>query len=479
MNVAPRAAAVHDGVPRDDDTLRFIYENILIPPLFITLFACILSCTINTLFNLLSHKQQAVLVTFGKLRRLLRTSKKSHIVQPAQSAMRLRTQTARPAPPAYRERPGTRSGAAPGAPSPSVLPSCKERPDYVVTDSLLQHAAKPPRGHAAPRSRYTCDEMQEHCRGGDSEVMDDNSASCNNMSFFRDLDSRTGSNAMEESDMGLPTWVAAPVVVEALMATQEEIRQAHQQFIFSYHPIFILMSVTKCFVMIIYIQYYFNDVASGWRRLCVCGTAYAMSGLLTPVAEYLCGFLLPLDVSQEAHVGVVLTDDDEGSKSGAFFAELLLSIAQLNLNNMSDVFVQGSTFVCFATVVLPVFIVFCVPGITMYVWVFLPPWLLLYLLHRSYYYGGAPPKAAGSCHMTAAVASFVVEFFKTFALKVMVLWLLQVTLQVSLILGLVYIEEHSYLAALSYEARHQLIHTYHIRDMNTFEFICLVSQLFF
>jgi hypothetical protein len=269
-----------------------------------------------------------------------------------------------------------------------------------------------------------------------------------------------------------PASVPAPVVAEALTNTMEAVRLESQRLLFRFHPYYIILCSLKAGVMLLYIQYHFGAIDGGWRRFCVCGAANIFSGLLTSVWEYFNVLLLPLDPDR-TQTAVVKVDEEK--TDSVFIVELLLRIGNLELDDLPTVLTQGSSFVGFSAVLVPLFLVFCVPAIIRYVWIYGPLWLL-YVVVRHLYYRGAGALPSSTARNAAAVVGMTSEMAKAFAMKAYTIFVLLATVQSSFLLGVAWAENASYDVGLRYVAQQELF--MRRGDVaSAFQKICLLSQL--
>ncbi|KEG07324.1 hypothetical protein DQ04_10171000 [Trypanosoma grayi] len=269
--------------------------------------------------------------------------------------------------------------------------------------------------------------------------------------------------------------VPASVVNEALLDSLHCVRLEAQRMVFVYNPTYMIIATAKSLTMLVVLQYHF-DQKGGWDRLVVCSAANLMSGLLTPILEYGAGLLLPLD---RDHREKAVAVEAEEPKDSVLIVEILVRIGRLELDDLETVLIQGSTFIVFGAVLLPAAIVFCVVGFAAFMWVFAPFWLC-YMLVRYLYYrcgGVAAQRAAGRPQDVLLTPAG--EFAKAALLKVLTLFLLQWAVQCSFLFGLVLLQGGWYSEALQLEAEHQLWGSYNLAKMDKFQWLCVVSQLFF
>lgn len=415
----------------------------MIPSLFVLLMASVSLTLANAVFNLLAHRDGGVTETFRQWSRVLWMSRAAHIVEAPSSAE------------AHRLTQHQHIVVVSAQPTPMMSP-------VELYDSAAFF-----RGIAAPSVAAS------------DIAVSSGAASPQDGASHRHTPAPPPSTAwvMESAvyhSEHPPSSVPAPVVAEALANTMEAVRLQSQRILFDFHPYYIILCSLKACAMLLYVQYHFDAIEGGWRRFCVCGAANIFSGLLTPVWEYVNTLLLPLDPDR-AQPAVVKVDEEKADS--VFIVEVLLRIGSLELDDLPTVLTQGSSFVAFAAVLVPLLLVFCVPGMVRYFWVYVPLWTL-YALVRHLYYRGAGTVPSPTTRNAAAVVGMTSEMLKAFCMKALTFFVVLATVQSSFLLGLAWAEKSSYDAALQYAM--QLEVSFHLRSTSssTFQKVCLLSQLF-
>ncbi|ORC91643.1 uncharacterized protein TM35_000052390 [Trypanosoma theileri] len=287
-----------------------------------------------------------------------------------------------------------------------------------------------------------------------------------NFTFFQPEENMTPSSSINQPEV---------VANEALQNSLQYVRLEAQRMVFVYNPKYMIIATAKSLIMLMIIQYHF-DFKGGWDRLVVCCAANLMSGLLTPVLEYGARLLLPLDLDCGRKDLVV---EPEEPKDSVLIVEVLVQIGRLELEDLETVLIQCSTFIVFGAVLLPAAVVFCVAGFSAFIWVFSPIWLVYALVRYFYYRSASVGVQASSGRGGDVLFTPAGEFVKAALLKVMTLFLLQWTIQCSFLFGLVLLQGGKYVEALRTEAHYQILGWYNPMEMNQFQFLCFVSQVFF
>ncbi|KPI88014.1 hypothetical protein ABL78_2890 [Leptomonas seymouri] len=423
-------------------------------PSFSILFIASVSLTLaNALFNLLAQQDGSVTETFRQWSRVLWMSRAAHIVEAPSSAEAHRMTHTR------------------------HIVAVSAQPTPVMSPVELYDSAAFFRGIAAPSA-----EPGEHAFDVEDITRTNSYSEVHSrlhtpapspfVAVSREAASPTAEVAMVYHTENPPASVPAPVVAEALTNTMEAVRLESQRLIFRFHPYYIIMCSMKAFAMLLYVQYHFDSIEGGWQRFCVCGAANIFSGLLTPVWEYFNVLLLPLDPDR-AQPAVVKVDEEKADS--VFIVELLFRISSLELDDLPTVLTQGSSFVAFSAVLVPLLMVFCVPGFVRYCWMYAPLWSL-YAVVRHLYYRGAGALPSSTARNAAAVVGLTTEMVKAFMMKTFTFFVVLVTVQSTFLLGLAWAEKSSYDAGLQYAMSNEL--TMHRGDLaSSFQIICLLSQL--
>lgn len=435
--------------------LKELPSEVLIPTLLLLVMSSVTVTAVNTVFNIFAYQDRMVMETFQQWRRVLWMSKAAHIVEApsAEQAHRM-TQThhvaavtARTTTPVmssvelYDSAAFFRGIAAPTCPAASSTGAAAS----FATDVVLVGGAS---GYSDTPSLSTTSTTP--C-AGDAEVI---------------------AEAEVYHEENPPAAVPAPVVAEALTNTMEAVRRESQRVIFEFHPYYIILCTAKAFTMLIYIQYHFGGIHGGWRRFCVCGAANMFSGLLTSVWEYAMMVLLPLDLDRATPVVV----KEEEKADSVFIVELLLRISALELNDLPTVLMQGTTFVAFAAVLVPLLGAFCSSGLVRYMWIYVPLWLV-YFVVRHIYYQGAGSLPSPTARNAAVIVGMTNEMLKAFLMKALTVFVLLFTMQSSFLLGLAWTEGASYDEGLQYMAFHEF--GFHAGAFaSSFQKVCLLNQLF-
>lgn len=426
----------------------------MIPSLFVLLAASVTLTLTNALFNLLAQRDRSVGETFRQWSRVLWMSRAAHIVEPPSAAEAHRLTQHRHI----------------------VVVSAQTTP--MMSPVELYNSAAFFRGIAAPES-VQMEDMPHHTTFASHAY----GAAEASSTAHRRPGTPSPSAGSRGVEMGVyhaenpPAAVPAPVVAEALTNTMEAVRLESQRLLFQFHPYYIIVCSLKAGAMLLYVQYHFDAIEGGWRRFCVCGAANIFSGLLTPVWEYLNLLLLPLD-PERAQPAVVKVDEEK--TDSVFIVEVLLRIGSLELDDLPTVLTQGSSFVAFAAVLVPLLLVFCLPGVVRYVWLYVPLWTV-YALVRYLYYRGAGALPSPTTRNAAAVVGMTTEMVKAFSMKALTFFVVLVTVQSSFLLGLAWAENASYDAGLRYTADLELAkhRSGTAASRTAFRHICLLSQLFF
>ncbi|KAG5501411.1 hypothetical protein JKF63_03224 [Porcisia hertigi] len=436
--------------------LQILHSEVMIPPLYLLLVTSVTVTITNAVFNILVHRDGTAMETFRQWRRVLWMSRAAHIVEaPSAEQTHRITQTHHTAAVTAISREKIsrvelhssaaffRGISAPtdqaidpvGAPAPSATD--------VVLVSLAESEPSTPVAHAGVATPYN-----------------------NNVELAAEEElARDGSP---------PSAVPAPVVVEALTNTMDAVRLQSQRIIFEFHPYYIILCAVKAFAMLIYIQYHFGKIEGGWHRFCICGAANIFSGLLTPVWEHAMMVLLPLDPERAAQT--VVREEEEKADS-VFIVELLLRIGSVELSALPIVLMQGTSFVVFSAVLLPLFVAFCLAGLIRHLWIYVPLWLI-YFLGRHVYYKGAGTLPSLRARNAAAVVGMTNEMLKAFLMKALTVFVLMFTFQSTFLLGLAWAERATYNEGLKYMALSES-HFQTSPFATPFHTLCLLSQFFF
>lgn len=451
----PQPSNASIGEANTSSILKELPSEVLIPTFLVLVMSSVMVTAVNAVFNVFVHQDRMVMETFQQWSRVLWMSKAAHIVEApsAEQAHRM-TQThhvaavtARSTTPVmspvelYNSAAFFRGIAAPTAPAASRTGATASSATDVILVGVASSCSATPLPSATSATPCT----------GDADVI---------------------AEAEVYHEENPPAAVPAPVVAEALTNTMEAVRRESQRVIFEFHPYYIILCATKEFAMLIYIQYHFGGIHGGWRRFCVCGAANIFSGLLTSVWEYAMMALLPLDLDRATPVVV----KEETKADSVFIVELLLRISTLELNDLPTVLMQGTTFVAFAAVLVPLLGTFCSSGLVRYMWIYVPLWLI-YLVVRHIYYQGAGSLPSPRARNAAAVVGMTNEMLKAFLMKALTVFVLLFTMQSSFLLGLAWAEGATYDEGLQYMALHEF--GFHAGAFaSSFQKVCLLSQLF-
>lgn len=292
-----------------------------------------------------------------------------------------------------------------------------------------------------------------------------------NASFFRDL--HNGVLLAHDPETSPLGPVQAPVLREAVVQSLNNVRVQAERLVFPFHSLFMVFCACKSLTMLIYIQYHFGEVPGGWGRFCICGAANVLCGLLTSVMEYVACILLPVDSAVAKRTALV---SEEEPKDSVFIVELLMRIGQLELNDLSTVLIQGSTFVIFAAVFLPMFAVFCLVGCFILGVVLVPLWTLWVVVRFRHYQHRTLLLEPSSTWWAYWLSRL--EVLKVILMKITTLWLLQYTVQASLLAGMALIWHQSPLQAFKFTVTRQIVDSFVPWSMmSTFHRVCFVSQL--
>lgn len=320
----------------------------------------------------------------------------------------------------------------------------------------------------------------------------------NARAFFKDMKSERPLEESPESPMPI---VASPVIKEALSMSLQEMRLQSQTCLFNFHPLYMTISTLKCLAVILMVQYHFDSIPGGWRRFCICGAGNLLSATCTPMLEYVSNLVLPLENKQDKQApapgGVAASAaaaaaaiQEEDQKDSLFIVEILVRIGSLQLTDLMTVLIQGSTFVIFAAIFLPMSIVFCIPGfLSPYSW---PLYLLLvfYGMIRSQYYASAD-SGTGFFHRFCfslpsclrpqrASVAVAFEFLKAMLLKILTLFVLQVCMVMSFVMGMALLDGLTFRQA-GYFVMHHVVSFGLVATISPsrYQVFTLLSQLFF
>ncbi|KAK7201792.1 hypothetical protein NESM_000245600 [Novymonas esmeraldas] len=450
-SLPPQGGGGGGGGGQSPPLLQVLPSEVMIPPLLILMVASMTLTAVNVVFNVVAHRDSTVGETFQQWRRVLQMSKAAHIVEAPTAVQSHRmTQT-------------HHTAAVTATTTPVSSPV-----ELYSSAAFFRGIAAPATADAAGST--STDVFLVRCTGRESPgpALRARPASPER----RGSDTRVETAVYHEEDP--PAAVPAPVVAEALTNTMEAVRLESQRVIFEFHPYYIILCAAKAFVMLIYIQYHFGNIAGGWRRFCVCGAANIFSGLLTPVWEYAVMLLLPLDLDRDT--AVVVVKEEEEKADSVFIVELLLRIGSLELDDLPTVLMQGSSFVVCAAVLIPLLGAFCVAAAVRYLWIYVPLWLV-YMVVRHVYYTGAGSLPSPTTRNTAAVVGMTNEMLKAFLMKSLTLFVLLFTVQSSFLLGLAWAEGTSYDGGIDYMVDNQVgLRT--AAFSSAFQKVCLLSQLF-
>ncbi|KAG5475291.1 hypothetical protein LSCM1_03404 [Leishmania martiniquensis] len=435
--------------------LQELPSEVLIPTFLLLVLSSITVTAVNAVFNIFAHRDRMVMEAFQQWRRVLWMSRAAHIVE-APSAEQAHRMTQ------------THHAAAVTASATPAMPSAE-----------LYNSAAFFRGISAPTDPTASNAGVGTSSATDIVIVDLSGGGGSAMTaphvgpaavHAGNAEGRAEIEVYHEENP--PAAVPAPVVAEVLTNTMEAVRRESQRVIFEFHPYYIILCAIKAFAMLIYIQYHFGPIKGGWRRFCVCGAANIFSGLLTPVWEYAMMLLLPLDVDRARPVVV----KEEEKADSVFIVELLLRISRLELNDLPTVLMQGTAFVAFAAVLVPLFGVFCSSGLLRYMWIYMPLWVA-YLVARHVYYKGAGSPPSSRARNAAAVVGMTNEMLKAFLMKALTVLVLLFTVQSSFLLGLGWAEGATYNRGLQYMTEHEF--GFHAGAFaSSFQKVCLLSQLF-
>lgn len=274
-----------------------------------------------------------------------------------------------------------------------------------------------------------------------------------------------------------PVVVASPVVEEALSMSMNEIRMQCQHCVLPSNVIYMVISTLKCLLMILVVQYYFVDPPGGWRRFCVCGAANLLSATCTPLWEYITYTVTSSDMDLARKARTLLPEED--SRDPLLIVEILVRISSLELTDLSTVLIQGSTVIIFAAVFFPLFCVFCVPAlVVLYCWPLFALWGLYAVVWCMYFHRWRPfPKIRRPQRASTAVT---LEFFKAVALKAFTLFVLQVTVEFSFLMGLCLLDGYAFPASYTFVSERMFaVRLLPAADVSLFDRVVLCSQLFF
>eukprot|EP00796_Vickermania_ingenoplastis_P008741 gene8741-6147_t len=298
-----------------------------------------------------------------------------------------------------------------------------------------------------------------------------------NRAFFQDMESQRPQ--MGESAESPPSVVPSPIMEEALSDSSQEMRVYSQACLFPFHSLYMTLSTLKCLAVVLLVQYHFDTIPGGWMRFSICGAGNMLSTTCTPLLEYITNMILRPDNAQKPLASI---PEEENKKDSVFIVEILVRIGQLELTDLTTVLIQGSTFVIFAAIFLPMFIVFCLPGLLTPYSVYLLVLLGLVALAWNAYYcwGEEIPSMTNVLGPRWASLVMAMAFAKTAALKVFFLFSLQVCIVFSFLMGMAVLDGLSYQQAFMFTRHHMLsLHLMGAQNPSRFQWLALSSQLLF
>lgn len=463
--VPPSTVAPSTAAPATSQILAALPSLVMIPSLFILFVASVTLTAVNAAFNVIFHEDRTVQETFQQWRRVLWMSKAAHIVE-ASSAEQ-----------AYRMTRTHHEAAVTATSTPMMSPV--ELYGSAAFFRGITAPSSPPISSSGGVVATDVAVVGLPAGGGSGvgapAVRTDSLSATPTPAAAAPVNAATSTVAETAvyHDENPPAAVPAPVVAEALTNTMEAVRLVSQRIVFEFHPNYIIVCAGKAFAMLVYIQYHFGSIDGGWRRFCVCGAANIFSGLLTPVWEYIMLWLLPLDLDR---ANPVVVKEEEERADSVFIVELLLRIGSLELDDLPTVLMQGSSFVAFSAVLVPLLGFFCVVGWVRFLWIYAPIWVV-YVMLRHVYYKGAGSLPSSTARNTAAVVGMSSELLKAFLMKALTLFVLLFTVQSGFLLGLAWMEALSYDYSLEYITKHE-VHLRLSAFATPFQRACLLSQLF-
>lgn len=292
---------------------------------------------------------------------------------------------------------------------------------------------------------------------------------------------------------------SGPLLQGALESSLHGVRVTCQKCFFLLNPHYMTISIFKCLAIIIFIQYHFDFIPGGWQRFCVCGTANVLSATCTPFLEFLNSYLLPVDNFPEEEKDDIISgsktnkkkigkdnsnilvnmENDEVQKDSVLIVEILVRIGHLQLTDLTTVLIQGSSFVIFLAIFFPMFMVFGIIGAILS-WVIFFFWGVYYLIRREYYRKrlASTSNKIGNRYPPRWV--LFMELIKAGGLRGLTIFLVQVSVIVSFMMGLAILDGFSYSQAREF-VLNQLFrwHLWSTVEASWYQWITLCSQLFF
>lgn len=281
---------------------------------------------------------------------------------------------------------------------------------------------------------------------------------------------------------------ASSQVYLALEISLHGVRMAAQKCFFTLSPTYMMISITKCYLMVVFIQYHFDSIPGGWRRFCVCGAANVLSATFTPLYEFLNSFILPIDVHPELEEGNKKinskkmnnsNEKEEEEKDSVLIVEILVRIGQVQLTDLTTVFIQGSLFVLLSAVFLPTFLVFGTIG-GLFSWMLFFVIGAYYFLWKSYHTKSCPFLPHFLRNIRHPLGVIVTELAAAGGLKILTLFLVQLCVVVSFMMGVAILDGLSYYHSMQF-VFHQLFRwrLWTTSEVSWFQWLTLCSQLFF
>lgn len=325
-------------------------------------------------------------------------------------------------------------------------------------------------------------------------------------SFFADDDPYSPSVESMGASLG-SNIRTGPLLREALESSLHGVRVACQKCFFLLDPLYMTISIFKCLAVVIFIQYHFDSIPGGWQRFCICGTANVLSATCTPFLEFLNSYILPVDVFSEEEKDDILSgtktrrkkqkekmnnnsffsgtalgltrDQEEEQKDSVLIVEILVRIGQLQLTDLTTVLIQGTSFVIFLAIFLPMFMVFGIIGAILSC----VPVLLggVYYSIWKLYYGKRLPMGRNqmeNIHLWRWC--MLMEYAEAAGLKVLTFFFVQLAVVMSFMMGVAVLDGFSFGQAWQFVLS-QLFrwHLFTTTETSSYQWITLCSQLFF
>lgn len=300
----------------------------------------------------------------------------------------------------------------------------------------------------------------------------------------------SGDDSLVYVDTGSPLTLsfASSHVYLALESSLHGVRTAAQKCFFTLSPTYMVISIAKCFLMVVFIQYHFDSVPGGWRRFCVCGAANVLSATFTPLFEFFNSYILPIDVLPELEEGNKKVNSktmnsgnekEEEQKDSVLIVEILVRIGQVQLTDLTTVLIQGSSFVLFSAIFLPPFMIFGTVG-AFFSWMLFIVIGAYYFLWKTYYTKSCPFLPHFFRNIRHPIWVTAMELAGAGGLKIWTLFLVQLCVVTCFMMGVAILDGLSYYHSMQF-VFHQLFRwrLWTTSEVSWYQWVTLCSQLFF